>query len=109
MQKTTTTNLEDFGNIEKETAANLLKAWRLLGLPKDFEDSEVKIMFNLMSGFVFLTNANGQVAMLTGTDNLESFYTCCNCNNEGFADEIGFDVDQGLCGDCKINPDPEED
>ena len=92
----TTTDLSRFGHREREMAEELLRESRVQGLPDDFEDDEVTIMFNTHSGNVFLTNAEFQVAMMNG-DDLESFYSCPNCGEEGFKDD--FDDDASEC--CK--------
>ena len=65
----------------------LLKAWREQGLPEDFYEEEVTIMFNTHSGNVFLTNAEFQVVMMNG-DKLESFYTDFETGEEGFKEEL---------------------
>jgi hypothetical protein len=87
MRETTTTDFSKFGNRERELAEELLHEWNNNGLPEDFEDKEVTIMFNLYSGNVFLTNSEFQVAMMNG-DKLESFYTDFETGEEGFADEL---------------------
>jgi len=94
--KITTTDLSDFGNIELEEAGKLLTAMIDNGLPEDFEDSEVVIVFNIMSGNVFLTNSEFQVAMFN-SDKLESFYTCPYCGEEGFKDEINHGPQDSAC------------
>jgi hypothetical protein len=91
-QKITTTDLADFGLREREMLTELMVAWSEQGLPDDFEGDNVRAMLNRNSGFVFLTNDDYQVAMIND-DNLESFYTCGNCGNEGFAE------------DCQLNDD----
>lgn len=83
----TTTDLSKFGYRERKLAEELLKAWREEGLPEDFNDDNVVIMFNTNSGYVFLTNPDCQVAMLNG-DKLESFYSCPYCGHEGFLEEM---------------------
>ncbi len=100
MEEIVTSDFAKFGSRERAMAEELLKASREQGFPEDFDDDEVKIMMNIHSGYVFLTNADCQVAMLNG-DKLESFYSCPDCGNEGFADEIGYDPYTGLCEDCK--------
>lgn len=84
---TTTTNLSEFGARERLMAENLLKAWREQGLPEDFYEDEVTIMMNTISGNVFLTNADYQVAMLNG-DTLESFYYTPYSGHEGFLEDL---------------------
>ena len=68
-------------------ARELLNAWSSQGLPEDFYDDEVTIMMNKLSGCVFLTNSDYQVAMMNG-DTLESFYTDFETGEEGFFDEL---------------------
>ena len=87
MRETTTTDFSKFGSREREMSEELLRAWREQGLPDDFDNDEVIIMFNLMSGNVFLTNSDYQVAMMNG-DNLESFYTDFETGEEGFKYEL---------------------
>ena len=97
MNEITTTDLSDFGYIERVKARKLLEAWETQGLPEDFENDKVTIMFNRNSGYVFLTNSEYEVAMLCG-DTLESFYNCPNCGNEGFdGDEYEFKKNEGYC------------
>lgn len=83
----TTTDLSDFGYREIKEAKKLLTAWVDDGLPVDFASEDVELMFNTSSGYVFLTNRDFQVAMLNGEE-LELFYTCPECGQEGFADEL---------------------
>lgn len=49
----TTTDLTDFGIIEREYAIELLQAMNNSGLPKDFDADEVQLIFNADSGIVF--------------------------------------------------------
>jgi len=87
MSNTTTTDLADFGSRERHMLVELLTAWNNQGLPKGFDDSEVRPMMNTQSGYVFLTNADFDVAMMNG-HTLERWYTCPECGNEGFAEDI---------------------
>lgn len=92
---TTTTDLTKFGSRERKMAEELLKAWREQGLPEDFYEEEVTIMFNTHSGYVFLTNSEFQVAMLNG-DKLESFYTDFESGEEGFKEELSAEAKKTL-------------
>ena len=83
----TTTDFARFGHRERAMAEELLKAWREQGLPEDFYEEEVTVMMNFSSGYVFLTNADFQVAMMNGEE-LESFYTDPETGEEGFRDEL---------------------
>lgn len=87
MNEITTTDFAKFGHREKAMAAKLLNTMVEHGLPEDFYDDEVTIMMNMNSGNVFFTNSQFQVSMMNG-EKLESFYSCPNCGNEGFKEEI---------------------
>jgi hypothetical protein len=92
-QKTYTEDLGDFGYIELDVAADLLKAWSRHGLPKDFTDSGVKLAMNLNSGYVFLTNDEYQVAMRTinresGETYLYSYYSSPYEGREGSLEDL---------------------
>lgn len=95
---TTTTDLCEFGSRERLMLVELLQAWREQGLPKDFSCDEVHPMMNKMSGNVFLTNSNYEVAMMNG-DKLETWYNCPNCGHEGFAPDCKLNED-GYCNCC---------
>ena len=58
-----TEKLEDFGYREQDMAKDLFEAWKLSGLPSDFNNDGVKVAMNMSSGYVFLTNSDYQVAM----------------------------------------------
>ena len=85
MNNITTTNLADFRIREKRMAAELLLAMCDQGLPENFYEEEVTVMFD--SGYVFLTNSEFQVAMLNGED-LEIWHSLPYSGQEGFADEL---------------------
>jgi len=87
MIEKTTTDFSKFGIRERNMAEELLRAWREQGLPDDFYNDKVTIMFNHFSSYVFLTNSDYQVAMMNG-DKLESFYNDFETGEEGFKDEL---------------------
>jgi len=95
MHDTTTTDLTRFGHRERKMAEDLLRAWREQGLPDNFYYDEVTIMFNTHSGYVFLTNAECQVAMLNG-DKLESFYSDPETDEEGFLEDLSEEAKKRL-------------
>lgn len=97
MQEITTTNIADFGYIERVELIKLLQAWHSQGLPEDFSRGEVHPMMNRNSGHVFLTNDEYQCAMMNG-DKLESWYNCLNCGHEGFAEDCQLNDDG--CNEC---------
>lgn len=98
MDDITTTDLSKFGYRELDIAKNLIQAMQDQGLPDDFDDDGLTIMFNTHSGSVFFTNNEYQVAMLNG-DKLETWYNCSNCGNEGFAEDVL--TKKGKCKECK--------
>lgn len=104
MKEITTTDFSKFGSMERKELLKLLIAWNEQGLPEDFEDDEVTPMMNIISGNVFLTNREYQVAMMNG-DKLESCHYCSNCGHEGFAEDCQLN-DEG-CNEC--NPEEKED
>ncbi|UOF77975.1 hypothetical protein [Caudoviricetes sp.] len=87
MEEVTTTDLSKFGYIELDMAADLLKAISR-GVPDDFEDDGITVMFNRNSGMVFLTNAEYQVAVLGDDDKLVSFYSTPYEGHEGTFEEL---------------------
>lgn len=95
MTKYTTTDFSKFGYRERKLAEKLLSAWNEQGLPEDFNNEEVIIMFNTHSGNVFLTNIDFQVAMMNG-DRLESFYSDPESGEEGFQEELSEDAFERL-------------
>lgn len=84
----TTTNLADFGHRERQMAEELLSAWNNNGLPDEFDNDGVVIMMNQMSGNVFLTNNDCQVAMLNDENELELWHNLPYCGEEGFLSEL---------------------
>ena len=64
MENTVTSDIAKFGARERAILVELLEAWSRDGLPSDFYDENVQPMFNLNSGYVFLTNAEYQTAMM---------------------------------------------
>lgn len=101
----TTTDLADFGFMELEEVEKLIRAWKEQGLPDDFYNEDVHIMFNKNSGSVFLTNSEFQVATMNG-DDLESWYYCGNCGHEGFKEDCQLNDDGCEC--CNPQNDLEE-
>lgn len=83
----TTTDLAEFGYREMVELRNMLDSWINDGLPDDFENDGVHLMFNRESGNVFLTNSDYQVAMMNGKK-LESWYFTPYEGREGFYDDL---------------------
>lgn len=81
-------SLEGFEAREIGMAGDLLTAYADKVIPHDFiQPDNIKIGFNMNSGFVFLTNDENQVLMLRN-GKLEMFYTCTECGQEGFEDDM---------------------
>lgn len=91
----TTTDFSKFGHRERKLAEQLLKVWNEQGLPGDFQNDEVVIMFNTHSGNVFLVNSDFQVAMMN-SEKLEIFYTDFETGEEGFINELSEEALQNL-------------
>ena len=51
----TTTDLSQFGYRELELSKDIFDSWINNGLPEDFNDGNIQLMFNQNSGNVFLT------------------------------------------------------
>ena len=83
-----TEKLEDFGYREQDEAKDLLEAWKLNGLPEDFDNDGVRIAFNTYSGYVFLTNNECQVCMCGDDKKLYSFYSSPYEGKEGSFEDL---------------------
>lgn len=91
-----TQDISKFGFIERQEAARLLSA---LGTHHDKTDGmgdDVAVEFNPNSGNVFLVDGDYNVAMMNGNE-LETFYSCPQCGNEGFNGDYEFKTYQGYC------------
>ena len=80
---TTTTDMSDFGSVGRDELIRILQAWENNGLPRGFDPEGVVPMMNKNSGYVFLTNAEFQVAMLRD-GSLELFHSLPDSVIEGF-------------------------
>jgi hypothetical protein len=87
-----TTNLARFGSRELRLARDLIDALLDSGLPDDFENDATTVMMNRQSGYVFLTNANAEVAV-ERAGRLESFYYSPYDGHEGTLDELREEFD----------------
>jgi hypothetical protein len=87
-----TEDLAKFGFRELDIAGDLLKAIQK-GLPSDFEQAGIKVGFNTHSGYVFLTNADHQVAMVDDQGKLYSFYSSPYEGKEGSYEDLKEEYD----------------
>lgn len=87
MTSNVTEDLSKFGYRKVEKASKLLNAYIEQGVPKYFYDNKVKVMFNSMSGCVFLSNSEYQTLMLDG-DELKMWHFLPYEGEEGFADDL---------------------
>lgn len=86
MEDPVTTNLAKFGFRELKLAAELLNAY--VGDPNAVNLWDgVTIAMNDNSGHVFLTDEDFNIAMMNG-DKLEQWYSCPECGEEGFREDI---------------------
>ena len=84
---TTTTDLKEFGRRELSIAAKLLTAYA--ANPPAWLGDEIEIMMNTSSGYVFLTDADFNVAMIDPETNmLAPFLSLPYCGEEGFLSEL---------------------
>ena len=83
-----TEDLGQFGSKELKEASKLILAIDN-GLPDDFYNDDIKIGFNKYSGYVFLINADLQVAMYDSeNDELYSHYSTPKGGYEGSLEEL---------------------
>lgn len=95
MKEIVTSNYANFGHREQKLQCDLWKAIAEQGCPID--SSNLHIEFNTHSGNVFFVNDDNQVAMLNG-NTLERFFSCLECGNEGFAEDVM--TKKGRCNQC---------
>lgn len=88
MNDTYTEDLSKFGYIEKAEARDLINALNDKKTPKDFNLCGVKVAFNMMSGFVFLTNDEYEVVMIDDEGELYSFYSSPYEGREGCFEDL---------------------
>ena len=82
-------NIPDWGYRELEEAAKILNKYvNGPDIPDFWDDCPKSIGFNPYSGNMFLTNENGDVAILDGEDNLVSFYFTPYNGIEGTLDDL---------------------
>lgn len=90
-----TTNLEDFGYAQLEELKDLITAMIRDGLPEDFDNDGVHAAFDTSFAYVFLTNADGEIAMLNSEGKLAHYYILRYENNEGFLEDLIADYEEG--------------
>ena len=99
MEETITSDLSQFGGREIEEQRQILKAYyngNVSQMFKDyFYDEKVEVVFNKMSGYVFLTDSEFNSAMNVSQDDQEPFLelhlNCSECGYEGTETEIAED------------------
>ena len=82
-----TKDLSKFGQRELKIAGELLSTLNTNKDQTKFLGQGVSVEFNPMSGNVFLTDEDYNVAMMNG-DVLEDWLYCPECGDEGFADDF---------------------
>lgn len=105
-----TVDLSDFGFRELKAAARLLTLLAEDGLPSNMTSTGLALNFNMNSGYVFLMNSEYEVAIEVD-GKLVEYLTCGNCGEEGTANDLDFDYNYYLCGDCtkQVKAEEEED
>jgi len=95
-----TADFSKFGYREIKMAQELMEAYTTKkNIPDEFYNEGIQICFNLLSGYVFLSNEEYQVLMMNG-DTLEMWHNCSNCGNEGFQEDIAFCDECYQCQEC---------
>jgi len=93
---TLSTDRVPFGSRELADAGRLLTAWAAAS-----GRGRVTVTLNLLSGLVFLTNAEiGMTYALNGAGTLEEWVACATCHTDGFSSEVGLN-DFGDCALCQ--------
>ena len=81
-----TTDLSKYGYTELIEAAELLKAYSERNAK--FLGDGLTLNFNMNSGYVFLSDEDYNVGLLTDDGKLEQFFSCSNCGFEGFKEDF---------------------
>lgn len=97
-ENSTIANLENFGMREIAMAGELMTAYAGGLAPSWFSDSGVTVEFNPNSGNVFLVNDEYQVLMGDIVGGLYSFYFLSYHGNEGSAEDLYLDFQNGNIG-----------
>jgi hypothetical protein len=95
-----TTDLSDFGIIDRKQLIMILEAWNTYGLPADLGDWPVAPAMDKDTGNVYLLNSYGDLVSNNG-DKLEMVVMCGNCACHGFADEIQLNING--CNECSAS------
>ena len=94
-----TSDMGKFGYREMNMAADLMKAYANNNFKKgNFFGDEVKVFMNANSGSVFLSDSDYRVGILNDEGQVEEWFSCPECGEEGFVEDIkasGTD-----CEDC---------
>lgn len=89
-----TNDLTKFGQRELAEAGKLLSVLKTCNDDTKFLGDGVQVFFNTMSGCVFLSDEDCNVAVMEGHQ-LVDFISCPNCGNEGTLYE--FDITDDCC------------
>jgi hypothetical protein len=101
MTHTVTNDLARFGFRELKMAAELLTAY--CADKPDYLGDGVAVWMNTLSGNVFLSDEDFNVAMMNG-DKLEQWHNCPECGEEGFAEDVDWNEDECKCSSCAPKP-----
>jgi hypothetical protein len=92
-----TSDLSRFGYRELDMAGEILRAYAKNGSPDNFDTEGLKLMMNANSGYVFLTNEECDVLMMTDDGKLEKWHSCPICGHEGFSEDMAHNEDDEEC------------
>lgn len=95
MRNSIFTDLSKFGYRELIMAQHLLKLYAETSLPTSWYDDEVQLMFNAVSGSVFLTNSEYQTLVERETQDgstIDMWHYTPYAGHEGFGDELAVEA-----------------
>lgn len=94
-----TKDLSKFGFCELIEASNILKALAEGNIHEKSEfPKNIELNFNQNSGFVFLGDEEGDSWVLNDNNELEQWFNCSNCGEEGLLSET--EKGNNLCEEC---------
>ncbi len=93
-----TNDWSKFGYIELEEAKNLLSHIKEID-----SFGKVEVFFNMNSGYVFLTDEDYRVWMMSDENTIEEWFNCPYCGHEGFKCDMEHEFENKDCEDYLIS------
>ena len=95
-------DLSTFTRDQVMSSSILLMAIGANGFPPFFEQREVSLMARAGDERVYLVNYWSQYLSLNDSNQLDLMVSCLQCNTSGWAKEIGWTEEYGICGKCMV-------